>query len=617
MKKRLAAGAIIVLFLTISLQAKVLRLEINCQLKELSVVPIFNASIIVPLEQNEDIFAGPYTLRLNASQDSTGIYSLAVNLIGLGPDFHNYQHNIFLSRTQPSSLPPAPVKGNVFASYSIRLLDDTTQIIVNEPPSSDSSAWQSAPTIHYMTHWIRNSLADFTMDSRMSYMEDIYNKYRGSFQLSSSEKIDLYFHPETISYPYIDPRLHYSIIPQTMKINMIYSHTIDVADPRPGAELLMYKLWGYGPRWMVTGFAGYYFDNQVRLNQFFKNLKIEDIVYRLGDESWVDSDTGRIFCGAFAHWILDYSSPSSFSNLYRQSTALDYQAKFQTVYGLSIATAMKDFFSYCKKYKSTDAELGYYGQLYFDQNDLNRAEWYYSQLVTVNGSDTERNYRYLATCQFWTGDFIAAENTFSKMYGKFKHNPEHLDFMANMEICQGKYEKAYGNYDKSYYEGHYSPAGFHLASILLDRGLVDSAATIMSGLGDNVKSSIEYLVESARINIIRGLPSDSLLHRAVNIALNRVQNVPAEPRNYFWAGRALALLGQFDKAKENLDVSYFLEKRPFYLSYTLLELGKLSDLSSQRDKALEYYNQVLGISGGEFQKWLAKKYIAAPYSKLQ
>jgi tetratricopeptide (TPR) repeat protein len=112
---------------------------------------------------------------------------------------------------------------------------------------------------------------------------------------------------------------------------------------------------------------------------------------------------------------------------------------------------------------------------------------------------------------------------------------------------------------------------------------------------------------------VNGQRADSTLAMAAAIALGQAQTQPNEPVNYLSAGQAFLLMKKYEKAKENLDISNFLEKRPYFQGCTLLELGKLADLQGQRDQAKEYYQQILEIKSGAYQKSLAKQYLKKKY----
>ena len=117
---------------------------------------------------------------------------------------------------------------------------------------------------------------------------------------------------------------------------------------------------------------------------------------------------------------------------------------------------------------------------------------------------------------------------------------------------------------------------------------------------------------------MEGERADSMLAMAAAIALNRAQVVPHDPANYLVAGQAFSLMGNFNRARENLETSFFLENRPYFLGHILLELGKLADLKGERDSACGYYNEVLTIGSGAYQKSLAKRYLEKKYDiKLQ
>jgi tetratricopeptide (TPR) repeat protein len=610
MKIKLAL--LIVLILAYSTLAQSLILDIKGELRDDSLTgkpiwhQVFHNKMLLPVDQNKEIFAGPYTVKLSAKTDSVNSYALTTEFIGLTPDYHNTQYQMKLTPDDPMVFPLLPVKGNISIRYTLTLLDNEAQLSSPEPDINDTLAWGTTESIHYRTHWLRGSLADFMWNDRMGFLEQIYDRYRFSFSLSSFDKIDLYFYPKSDSVLFVNPQLNYLVQPKAMRIDLIFGQGIDAASPRPGAEILLYKLWGYGPRWLVTGFAGYYFDNILRMRALAEKILPEELAVRFADPDWIDSDTGRIVTGAFVHWLADNNHISKFMDLYRQATDIDFEKKYKEIYGQDFTQASSDFLKFVQKYVPNEGELGFYSSVYLQQGNLPQAEKYLKELVDSGNKDSGPARKTLAMCQFWQGDYDAA----SKTLGPVSQTPT-----CDSDIVKTNYIVANGLKNPidafSIYAGdiHCGQAMLALGAAYLDRGKIDKAGKFLDSLNTNIAGSPEYLIELGRLNVIRRQPvGDSILIAAAAIVLNRAQTQPSEPANYLMAGQAFMLMGQFDKAKNNLETSLFLEKRPYFVGCILLELGKLADLQDKHVDAKEYYAQVLNNKSGAYQKSLAKMY---------
>ncbi len=570
---------------------------------------IFRSQFLFPADQSLEIFTGPYTIRFSAEKMAQGGYNITAEFFGLGPDYHNAIYNLEIPMADSIPVLPLPVKDGDSIKYTVALLDDTSSISTAEPLTSDTTAWGTSVTIHYQTHWLKGSYADFLWNVKMGYLEDVYNRYRSSFKLSEFDKIDYYLHPTPQTAAYLNPKTDYAIQPKARRIDLVFGADIDVASPRLAAELLLYRMWGYAPRWMVTGFAGYYDDNFLQMRKLADSFKPSELAAKFADESWVDSDTGRIVTGAFSRWLADSRIFSKFMELYRQSTALNFQSKFRDIYNESFERAAAKFLEFAKSYKPKEDELEYYASEYMGHGNYKRARDYLLEACKMPDSES-KPWHQLILSEYWLGDYKSAAGI----------KPDSSAFNCDEAILKMNISMADGIFDPlTTYKTHpeeilrCGQAIMVLSMHYLDRGDIESAQKAMDRIYENDKNSIEYFIALGRLKVMQGRPADSILTMAAAIALNRAQTQPQEPVNYYLAGQAFLLMNNYDKAKENLDISNFLENRPYFRGLTLLELGKLADLQGQRDEAKDYYQKVLNIKAGAYEKSLAEKYLKEKY----
>ncbi len=604
----------VLLFSANSNFADVLRIDVKGEIQGQPDITVFDAEILVPLDDSREIFTGPYTLKLSPIADSAGRYNLTVELSGLGPDFKHFQYPMTLTVGEKMIIPMVPVKNDASINYAFVILDDSSSVRKSNYPLNDADSWGLSVSIHYLTRWVHGSLADFMWNIKMSYLENIYDRYRHSFKLSMSEKIELFFHPEPTDQVFIDPTLHYTILPNSRRIDLIYGHNIDVVTPAPAAELVIYRLWGYGPRWMVTGLAHYYGDGKLELRKFAHQLDPAEILANFSRYTWVNSDSGSIFCGGFVNWLFETRSFPKFKNLYRQSSPLDFERKFQEIYGTDLLNVLEQYFEYIKDYRPRIGELGYFASTYFDQKRYEKAGEYYAELAALNNDDKSDNLNYLAACQYWLGDYEAAHKTYSELVELSGRSPRFTALKGDTEMALGNFETAIELYEEAFGEGEYGISGLKLITILIDRGDLDSAKTIFDKLNGDVLRSPDYSIESARLKIMSGEADvDSLLEQTAALALNLIRQASHDPLNYLTAGKAFTLLGEFDRAEENLDIAYFLEIRPYLQTLILLQQGRTADLQGKRDDAKNYYEHAASNRGGVYLKMLAEKYIKSKY----
>jgi tetratricopeptide (TPR) repeat protein len=583
-----------------------LNIQINGVLRDsITKTEIYRSNLLLPPDQSIEIFTGPYTIKLSAQKMPEDGYNISAELFGLGPDFHIAAYNLKIPVADSFPIPLQPVKGCDSIRYMISLLDDTSKVFVDAEPLDDTTAWGMSESIHYRTHWLKGSYADYLWNLKMGYLENVYDRYRSSFQLSSSDKIECFFHPDSRTSIYLDPRLGYTIQPRKWRVDLIFGRDTDVATPRPAAELLLYRHWGYGPRWMATGIAGYYEDNFLKMRKLASSFKPSKLAAKLANEFWVDTDTGRVVAGAFSRWLADKEIFSKFMELYKQSTSLNYTTEFGKIYGRSFENATAEFLDFIKSYQPKEVELEYYASEYLARGDYEQAIEYFREATQVpNGNPKFGNQLILS--EYWFGDY----NSASRDIG-----PDSLSPNCTSDILRMNLQVASGKSDPLLYKTHptCSQAVEALTNYYLDQGQIDSANAIIHNIRDADKSSADYYLTLGRLRVTQGLHADTSLAMAAAVALGQAQSQPQEPVNYYMAGQAFLLMRKYGQAKQNLDLSNFLEKRPYFRGCTLLELGKLADLQSNRDEATGFYYDVLAIKAGAYQKSLAKKYLENRY----
>lgn len=609
--------AILALFLAVALAPTAggqnLRLDIQAALRGSPDIVIFRGEMLLPPGQVKEIFTGPFTLKLSADREADRGYQLYLDIFGLGPEFKNYQYKMPIAPGDPMVIPPLTLKDSSTVKYTIMLLDDTTAAIGAEPPLDDSIYWGQNQSVHYNTHWVRNSLADFMWNLKIGYLEQVYNLHRKSFNLSQFDKIEFYIHAQPTNTVYLDPQNFYSVQPRKNRIDVVFNQRINSLDPRPGFEFVLYKYWGYGPRWTVTGFAGYYFDMNLRARNIITGYTSEKLDALFGDKAWIDSDTGQVITGAFVHWLLEVESVTKFERLYKQSTELDFRDKFAAIYGKPFVEFLRDFIACQKTYTPKEGELGYYASLYTQHENYEQAAAYLKEIVERNDANSNQFRRQLALCLFWLGDY--KEALANSKPGIDSANCSADIFNANLEVASGVEPEPGSAYRHLSDGAGCDEAKLNLISAYLDDDKTDPAEKLFNKLGDEIKASPDYYIQAGRLRIMQGQPADSILTVAASMALTRAQNVSYDPMNYFTAGQALLLMGRYEKARENLDLAYFLEHRPYFEACILLEQGKLSDLVGERAKAGEYYRSVVEFPrAGAYQKMLAEKYLENKYA---
>ncbi|UCE67575.1 MAG: hypothetical protein JSU85_06070 [Candidatus Zixiibacteriota bacterium] len=613
--KRLLPSLLIIPLLLNPVQSKTLRIELSADLIGNDVKSrIFQAELLLSEGGGHEIFTGPYTVELYFNGSESGQYDFKADLYGLAPEYNISEYDLSLKPGEKMLIPSLPVKGGINVNYIIALIDDTSAAGPAQYSLKDSSLWGFSETIHYSTRWVKASLIDFKWNTVMSYLEFIYNKYRESYRLSEFKRIDMYIHPEPTDEVYMDGEYFYAIQPKSRRIDLVYGHNIQAATPAPACELLVYRLWGYGPRWMVKGLARYYNDNMLQIRDYVKDLDKTEILNLLKNENRIRNDMESAVAGALVFWLLQNESFIEFKNLYARSTVIDFENKFEDVYKYPFDEMLDRFLDYARDYLPTEGELDYYALLYFERGYMARAEKYYKELSIHDDADRMANLKKLAACRFWLGKYAAADSVYDFLFEFGEQSPENLFMKGEVKLAEGKVDEAIAFYDSSYEKG-FATGRLRIVSILTDRGEIDSAYVLLKNMEGNAKRLLDYSIEMAGMKVLRGENADSLLNTAIRGAVNKSNKAPDDPRPYLVMGKAYALMDDYEKSIEQFRTAYFLETSPFNQSFILLEMGRTEDSLGRRERAKDYYRQVIELDGGEYQNTLAKRYLNSTYRR--
>jgi|GEM_PF-3034333 len=573
---------------------------------------VFDGDLIVPEGGQRDIFTGPYTARIALKENESGFYDFTVNLFGLAPEYNSSEYNFALRTTENMIMPALPVKDGTKVNFKVTLLDDASSSFAGKYSVDDTANWGTSETTHYRTHWVKSSLIDFTWNREMAYLEFVYDKYRESYKLSEFDKIETYIHPEKTNEIYLDRQYNYSILPKSRRIDLVYGHDIKALSPVPGCEILMYRQWGYGPRWMAAGLANYYNDNMLMIRKFIARFDANSALELLKNEDRVRNDTGSVFCGAFVFWLLQNESFAEFKKLYKQSTVLDFERKFEDVYRYSFQEVLQRFLDHAQNYTPIKSELDYYASFYFNHDNMVKAGTYYKEMIISGEGNRIANLKKLATCYFWTGGYNAADTLYDLLIGLNDSSAEAHFMKGEVQLSKGNVALARQFFEKSLEKG-FSSAGLKLVSLLVEDGEFEKASKTMDRLGEGAKGLIDYSLEKGRLILFRGDNADSLLDITIRRAINISNKSSHDPRAYVVMGKAHILLGDREKAINNFETAYFLETSPYNQSSILIEMGKTEDLLGDREKAKMYYLRAKDYNGGNYFKMLAEKYLDSPY----
>ncbi|UCC79235.1 MAG: hypothetical protein JSW64_13305, partial [Candidatus Zixiibacteriota bacterium] len=193
-------------------------------------------------------------------------------------------------------------------------------------------------------------------------------------------------------------------------------------------------------------------------------------------------------------------------------------------------------------------------------------------------------------------------------------SPEVLFMKGEVMLAHGDIDRALSFYGESYDKG-FITGRLRIVSILINRGQIDSAAFLLDSIDKEAERLLDYSMETAGMKIIRGQDADSLLDMVIRKAVTVTNRTPDDPRPYLVLGKAYSLMNDYEKSMYYLNTAYFLEDSPFNQAFIVLEMGKAEDLLGDRERASNFYRQIIELDGGEYQKTLAEEYLKSPFRR--
>jgi hypothetical protein len=569
---------------------------------------------LIRLSENKPIkvFTGAHTLIINYEAKENEQYGFQIEILGLGPEYKRFNYDFELGINGIMLIPEVPVKNKIRVKYQIGLRSGQGQWSQDQYSLDSTKFWGNSETIHYHTYFVHRTLMDFRWNLEMGYLENIYDRYRQSFSLSSSDKIKTNIHPESPQEVFVYGDVNYSILPHDHRIDLVYNKEIDGATPAAAAELLVYEQWGYGPAWMARGFARYYDDCRLQLRKYIPGLTVEQALNLLNNESYWKKDKALNFTGAFVFYLLQNYSQAAFRNLYMNSTVLDYDILFKKYYKVDFNEVLEQFLNDMKKIELEPGELDYYATNYFKFGPLSRAKEYLIELVATDTTNLERNLGSLAICNYWAGLYEKADKNYDTLINKFGRSSMVLVPKGDVQMALGNFDAGIELYTEAYAMGS-GVAANRLASYYIENDMIDSSRAILANYKPNSISQVDYLLNLSEIKLIEDENPDSLLNQAMNLALGILNQAPHDPNSHYDVAKAHMLLGEYEKAIEFIDMAWQVEENPDQLGEIILLTGKIDDLNDNRNYAVEGYNEILKINAGEYYKSLAKKYLKSPY----
>lgn len=613
----------------ISLAEKVL--YVNLQIKaylssqpdKLEILEDRTIRLIDDLETSAFLANFTLTLKPHISDNSTA--QIRLDWYGLPPDLEKGYKEIPLEFEKTAPLVEiGEIKGKGELYFKIFLKGNKVaeeSLDCTENPV-DTTLWKTDQSIHFYFTYMQNSLADYFWNSNKSYLENEWNRYREFIGFDQAGKLNYFYCSCPIHQVVWDSGSSYALIPAKNSIYGIYNQNHkDIS--HPGLSIfLYYYYWGYAPKFIAEGAAGYY-----TLNHFLAGkLKKKKKLYPLKSLIWAkdynrkNREIAYWQSASFVRYIIETYGALKFKEFYQEVHEFNYETVLQKHYNKSLAEIESDWLKFIEFYRPYKHDLVYFAKQSTGFREYQKALELYLDLFKIYPSSPEV-VPSLGNAYYLAGNYREAQKTYQRWSQMDTTQAERFFVLGNLSWLAGDIPNAKSAYLKACLKDTVFAINYvNLGNLYWTLGQKDSALYYFE-LAETKKLDPSQALELFVAQIKRyteakdSVKVDENFQRAKNAAGKLIQTNPEEPWAYLKLGEAYLGVGEhntalLDSAEIYLKHAEFLEDRPYYYGQILLNLGKTYLAKMQADSAKAILQQVIKLPSGYQEKKEAKQLLA-------
>ncbi|MEW5924853.1 MAG: tetratricopeptide repeat protein [Candidatus Zixiibacteriota bacterium] len=585
-------------------------------------------TIDAPVGKNISTFLVNMTVDISIESADSQSVTFNSHLVTIGSNPYNIAKRFRIEFNLPARFENIPGKnGSVY-----QLLISPRQRVQIEGAQCDIEPddryFKMDPSANFDLYYVEGSLGDFNWNSIKNYLEADYTRFRKAFDVNSPGKISFYLCPCAVETVHWDKRFGYAIDPGRAVVYTLYHHNFSSVDVILPNMLTLLRLHGYAPPFMVEGLAGYFDFVPYNIQKLKKEQPLPNIKDLLTTSGYYGTDpiTAEICASAFLRFLADQYGITRAMKWYERSDDLTILRALEEVFQKPIDTLEKEW-HYCIDTTTFDRTIfDYYASRANALYQSDKQIEYIKQMTHYDqtGADSVDTWKKLSVTYYQYGHYYDAIDGYKRLIRIDGRNPLYYQILGNLFWINGEYDNALTYFDTVLtLDTTYATAGLMLAKITAMKG--DTAKAIKMAedyynIEQNISGKMEFMLflgemygsggknyDSARAD---GYYSDALIW-----AREMIPQAPEDPIFRLRAGLALMGLGQYDEARQYLELCSFIELRTFYLGLIKLSLGKLADLQGNHAEAIEHYRDALSVPLAEYHRKLCEQYIEKPFKR--
>lgn len=578
-------------------------------------------TVLLPVGQEVYALQGNFGINLTVLSFDSLVVELQYRLATLGANVRQRSRLVSVELGIPVVIDSIPGKGK---SYYRALLTPRPAKInrtcleqVGEPGS-----WPYDPSAHFDFYYVKNSLADAHWNGLRDFLEQEYETMRKVFGFEFPGKVHFYFcscRPELVDF---EPRLLFGVDPSRQAGWAVYNKQANGIDPLVTNLLKFYRWWGFAPRFLAWGAAGYtdFADfYAVRYLRAGTLIPLDSLLVSADFRSH-DPVEAYFTAASFVHYLIDSVGVVAFHDLYERSTDLSIKAAFLAVTGKTINAWEKLWREYLTTREIRYPELVFHAhRAQAIQRMDEHLEYLELGIADLGDSLSVSLSLELAMAYYAQGRYGDAYQWYQALIKAEPENESFRQFAGNVAAILGRLDEAEQHLTAALkLDSTYAPPWLSLGELMEHRGRADSAETLwLTGLkrGESIPIRTEILIHLAHRDRLRYRPEQAQerLALAYNATNRLLRQYPDHPRYLLRIAEVLIEMKKPDTALMYLEAAEFFETRAYYQARISLSVGKAHDLAGRRKDAVNNYERVFEVAAGYLTRWEAKEYINKIY----
>jgi len=584
----------------------------------------------VDVVSDKSISAFLVNMMLDIDMEAVDSQSVTFNihLVTVGSNPYNAAKRFRIEYNLPARMENIPGKnGSLY-----QLLISPREIVnVDSPPCEFEpygGKFKMDPSANFDLYYVDGALADFHWNNIKNYLEADHTRFRKALGINTPGKISFYLSPCASGTVAWDKRFGYGIDPGRSTVHTIYNHDFTSVDVILPNMLILYRLYGYAPPFMVEGLAGYFDYVAYRVKKLDKEsglLSIKELLTTSGYKK-ADPVAAEICASSFTKYLTDNYGIGKYMDWYERADDLTIPAALEEVFGKpldSLEAGWKQFVDTVQlERRLFDHYASRANALY--QTDLQIEYMKKMAEYDMTRADSVDSWKKLSVVYYQYGHYYDAVDGYRRLIAIDSSLPLYWQVLGNLDMINGEYDKAWGCFDTVLsLDTTYATAGLLQAKITAIRG--DTAKAIemaekFYATEQNISGKIEFMLFLGEMYGTPGgnydsATADGYYTDALVWSQEMIPKVQNDPIYNLRAGLAYLGLGQYDEAIQFLGLVEFTEMRAYYQGLIKMSLGKAHDLMGDRETAVDYYRAALSVPLAAFHRDLCEKYIQEPFRK--